>query len=70
MGSSERQRELRRRRHRRVKIDQLKRRAATANVSEKAVIAEKIRRLTPGGEAIIARLGWKSVSQSVNEPAR
>ncbi len=57
VGSSERQRELRRRRHRRVKIDQLKRRAATASVSEKNVIAEKIRKLTPGGEEIIAVMG-------------
>ena len=56
MGSSERQRELRRRRHRRVKIERLKKRAAGANVSEKKVIAEKIRRLTPGGEGIIEKL--------------
>lgn len=56
MGSSERQRELRRRRHRRVKMEQFRRKAAGANVSEKAVIAEKIRRLTPGCDAIIAKL--------------
>jgi len=54
--SSERKRELRRRRHRREKIDQLKRRAAAATVSEKAVIAEKIRRLTPGCDEIIEKL--------------
>ncbi len=57
MGSSERQRELRRRRHRRVKIGKLKRRAVNANASEKTVIAEKIRRLTPGGDEIVAKLG-------------
>jgi hypothetical protein len=57
VGSSERKRELRRRRHRQVKLGQLKRKAARANMSEKAVIAEKIRRLTPGSEAIITSLG-------------
>jgi hypothetical protein len=56
VGSSERQRELRRRRHRRAKIKNLKRKADTANASEKAVIAQKIRLLTPGGEQIIAAL--------------
>ena len=56
MGSSERKKELRRRRHRRLKINKLKKRAVTANASEKAVIAEKIRRLTPGNQPIIAEL--------------
>ena len=56
MGSSERQRELRRRRHRRVKINNLKRKAAAATVSEKAVIAQKIRLLTPGSASIIEAL--------------
>ena len=40
-----------------MKIERLKRRAATASVSEKNVIAEKIRKLTPGGEEIIAVMG-------------
>ena len=57
VGSSERQRELRRRRHRRVKIDKLAKRAEKANASEKAVIAEKIRQLTPGYAVIIDKLG-------------
>ena len=57
VGSSERKRELRRRRHRQAKMDQLKRKAARATVSEKNVIAEKIRRLTPGSDAIIAEMG-------------
>ncbi len=39
-----------------MKIDQLTRKAASANVSEKAVIAAKIRRLTPGCDGIIAKL--------------
>ena len=62
MGLSERQKELKRRRHRRKKLAQLKRRADKATRSEKAVIAQKIRRLTPGGEAIIAR--WELESSS------
>jgi hypothetical protein len=57
VSAVERRKELRRRRHRRAKIDRWGRRAGNATPSEKAVIAEKIRRLTPGGEAIIARLG-------------
>jgi hypothetical protein len=56
VGCSERKRELRRRRHRRAKVDQLKRKAGSASVSEKAVIAEKLRRLTPGSTAIISNL--------------
>jgi hypothetical protein len=35
----------------------VKRRAATATPSEKAVLAHKIRRLTPGAEGIIEKLG-------------
>ena len=34
----------------------LKRRAVNASVSEKAIIAEKIRKLTPGAEELILRL--------------
>jgi len=57
VGSIERKKELKRRRHRRVKITQLKRRVVKATASEKAVIAEKIRRLTPGAGSIVAQLG-------------
>jgi hypothetical protein len=57
VGSIERKKELKRRRHRRVKVAQLKRRVAKATASEKAVIAEKIRRLSPGGEVIVSHLG-------------
>lgn len=57
MGISERQKEIKRRRHRKEKLAQLKRRAEKASASEKAVIAAKIRRLTPGAEEIIARWG-------------
>ena len=57
MPSSERRRELRRRRHRRKKMGLIKKRAANANTSERAVLAHKIRGLTPGAEAVIANLG-------------
>lgn len=53
----ERHRELRRRRSRTRKIGIFTRRAATANTSEKAVLAAKIRKLTPGAEEILTRLG-------------
>lgn len=55
----ERTRELRRRRQRKVKLITLKRRAEKASKSEKAVIAQKIRRLSPGAEQLIA--AWKLV---------
>jgi hypothetical protein len=57
VGSIERRKELKRRRHRRVKVAHLKRRVQKATASEKAVIAEKIRRLSPGGTLIVAQLG-------------
>ena len=53
MPASERRKEIKRRRHRRVKLDQYKKRLGKANVSEKAVIASKLRSLTPGAERII-----------------
>jgi len=56
MARSERQREIARRRHRRVKTKLLKARAAKASPSEKQVIADKFRGLTPGAETIIAAL--------------
>ena len=51
---SERKRELARRRHRTKKLSQFSRKLKTATVSEKAVIAEKLRALTPGAAQIIA----------------
>jgi hypothetical protein len=53
--SSERRRELRRRRHRRKKIRLFGRKLEKATVSERAVIADKLRDLTPGAEVIIER---------------
>ena len=54
-GISERGKEIKRRRHRRKKLVQLGKRVKKATVSEKSVIAAKIRNLTPGAEVIIDR---------------
>jgi hypothetical protein len=54
---SERGKELKRRRHRKEKLDRWKKRLQNATVSERAAIAEKIRRLTPGGEVVVRNLG-------------
>lgn len=53
MGISERKKEIKRRRHRLKKMGQLEKRLRKATVSEKTMIAEKLRRLTPGAEVII-----------------
>ena len=57
MPASERRKELKRRRHRRKKVGQFARKLEKATVSERAVIAEKLRELTPGGEVIIENWG-------------
>jgi hypothetical protein len=56
-GTIHRMKELRQRRHRKKKLSQIKRRAVKASASEKAVMAAKLRRLTPGADIIIATLG-------------
>ena len=53
----ERSKEIKRRRHRKKKMAVLTRKLQKATVSEKALIAEKIRAMTPGGEVILANLG-------------
>jgi len=50
---SERKQELKRRRHRKKKYEIFARKLAKATVTEKTVIAEKLRRLTPGCEVLI-----------------
>ncbi len=50
---SERKQELKRRRHRKKKLKVFARKLVKATVSEKTVIAEKIRGLTPGCEVLI-----------------
>ena len=56
MGCSERQKEIKRRRQRRKKLEQYKKRIAKASVSEKAEIANKLREMTPGADDIIKNL--------------
>ncbi|MBN2578274.1 MAG: hypothetical protein JXB10_04715 [Pirellulales bacterium] len=56
MSCSERRKEIRRRQHRRKKVKIYKRKLANATVSEKAIIADKLRQLTPGGEVIVEAL--------------
>lgn len=56
MGCSERQKEIKRRRHRLKKVNHIKKRAAKASPSEKVVLVNKLRSLTPGAESIISDL--------------
>lgn len=59
MGT-ERTRELRRRRHRRKQVTKLLSKAEKASPADKAVIVNKLRRLTPGANTIIANHGLES----------
>ena len=52
-GISERGKEIKRRRHRRKKLQHLSKRLKKATFSEKSMIAAKVRNLTPGAESII-----------------
>ena len=56
-GISNRMKEVKRRRHRRQKLAKLSTKLKKATKSEKLVMAEKIRKLTPGCEGIISRMG-------------
>lgn len=56
-GISERHKEIKRRRHRRKKLEHFAKRLKKASFSEKSVIVEKLRNLTPGGEVIIENWG-------------
>lgn len=55
-GISERHKEIKRRRHRRKKLVVFSRKLQKATASEKQVIAEKLRNMTPGAETIIENL--------------
>ena len=57
MAGTERQRELRKRRHRSKKLDNLHKKCEKANKTEKAAIVHKLRRLSPGAEQLIQ--AWK-----------
>lgn len=56
MGCSERQKEIKRRRHRKAKLHKLKAHTVKASASEKPIIASKIRAMTPGAESVIKEL--------------
>ena len=53
MSISERMQELKRRRHRKKKYEIFARKLIKATVTEKTVIAEKLRRMTPGCDVLI-----------------
>ena len=55
-GISDRHQEIKRRRRRKKKLVIFKRRLKKATVSERSVIADKIRKMTPGCEVIIENL--------------
>ncbi len=52
MGT-ERTRELRRRRHRKKQVTKLLAKAAKGSPAEKAVVADKLRKMTPGAHVLI-----------------
>lgn len=56
MSCSERQKEIKRRRKRRAKLKVFRNKVKKASVSEKGVIATKLREMTPGAERLIADL--------------
>lgn len=57
MAGTERQRELRKRRHRTKKLELLHKKSEKASKTEKATIIQKLRRLSPGAEQLIQ--AWK-----------
>lgn len=59
-GISDRQQEIRRRRKRKQKISIFKRKLAKASAADKAAIATKIRKMTPGAGVILANLGLET----------
>ena len=60
MSCSERRKEIKRRRHRKKKLEYLKQKITKASVSEKTHIASKVRQLTPGAESLIKAWGLES----------
>lgn len=61
-GISDRMQEIRRRRHRKKKYAKLKAKAEKASVSDKGLIAQKLRGLSPGAEVLIAAWGLEARS--------
>jgi hypothetical protein len=56
-GISNRMKEIKRRRHRRKRLAKFGTKLKKATTSEKLVMAEKLRKLTPGCNDLIARMG-------------
>jgi len=57
VGCSERTKEVKRRRHRRVKVGKLKRQYEAADASGKQEVIAKLTRLTPGADDILSNWG-------------
>ena len=57
MSICERKKELKRRRHRQKKLTHWAQKLKKATVSEKGIIAEKVRRLTPGCDVVLGQWG-------------
>ncbi|HEX4129472.1 MAG TPA: DUF6800 family protein [Pirellulales bacterium] len=55
-GISDRMQEIKRRRKRRAKYQKFAKKLKKATVSEKTVMAEKVRKMTIGAEQVIANL--------------
>lgn len=55
-GISERAKEIKRRRKRKVAVAKITKRSKDAASAEKSVLAHKLRRMTPGAQEIIERL--------------
>ena len=56
-GVSNRMKEVKRRRHRRQKLSKFNVKLKKATTSEKLAMAEKIRKMTPGCDVLIERMG-------------
>jgi hypothetical protein len=56
-GISNRMKEIKRRRHRKKQVAKFQTKLKKATTSEKLVMAEKLRRMTPGADVLIAKMG-------------
>ena len=61
MSLSERSKEIKRRRHRRKKLTKLRLKLHKGNPADRAPLAEKVRKLTPGAEDVINSWGLKDI---------
>ena len=56
-GISNRMKEIKRRRHRKKQVAKFQTKLKKATTSEKLVMAEKLRKMTPGADVLIAKMG-------------